>query len=200
MSYLGQILGIVAGVISFSAYFFYIAAIIRGETKPSRTTWFILAFISIVILASYDASGAEQTIWVAVANALASVIIAVLSIKKGVGGSSKLDLFSFFGSLFSLVLWWYFDSALVALLANLIIDFLALLPTLRKSWYHPELEDRFAWLLTLIGNTLNLLAIDQMLFSVIIYPIYFFLIDGFIVWLLYRSRRHINLNKSIYGN
>lgn len=201
MDQLGQTLGIVAGIISFSAYIFYIIAIIKGHTKPSRATWFILAFISVVILASYDASGAENTIWVAVANAGASVVIALLSIKNGVGGSTKLDKFSFLGSLFSLLLWWYFNSALVALTANLMIDLLALLPTLRKSWYNPESEDRFAWLLTFIGNTLNLFAVDQLLFSVIIYPIYFFLVDGIIVWFLCRPLfKNIKPHKNMYAN
>src|SRR5262245_15629489 len=126
MSALGQIIGITAGVISFSAYIFYIIDILKGNTRPSRTTWFILSFISIVILASYDASGAEDTIWVAVSNATASIIIALLSIKRGVGGTTKLDIFCFSGSIFSLLLWWYFDSPTIALLANLVIDLLAL--------------------------------------------------------------------------
>ena len=186
-------IGILAGIISFSAYLFYILSILRGQTKPSRTTWFILSFISVVIVASYDASGAEDTLWVAVSNAFASIVIALLSIKNGVGGSTRLDIFCFVGSVGSLILWWLTDSALLALIANLVIDLLALIPTMTKSWLRPEEEGRLAWTLTLIGNTLNFFAITEFTFGIIIYPIYFFVVDLIITIFLYRPlfRKHV---------
>jgi hypothetical protein len=183
---LGMIVGILAGVFSFSAYLLYIVAILKGYTKPSRASWFIWGAVGIILVLSYRASGAENTIWVPVSEAIAPVVIAILSIKYGSGGTEKIDIFAFVGSLFSLFLWWYFDSPVVALVTNLMLDFFAALPTIEKSWKNPAEEDRFAWTLTQIGNSLNLFAIDKLLFGVIIYPIYTFIIDGVITALLYR--------------
>ncbi len=183
------IFGIVAGIFSFSAYLFYIVAILKGETKPSRATWFIWAFIGIVLAVSYKASGAEDTIWVAVSEAIAPTIIALLAIKYGTGGTEKIDIFAFVGSAFSLFLWWYFGSPVVALVANLAMDFFAAIPTIKKSWHNPHQEDRFAWSLTQIGNLFNLFAIDKIIFAVIIYPAYTFVIDGIITGLLFRKRK-----------
>lgn len=180
------IFGVIAGIFSFSAYLFYIVAILKGKTKPSRATWFIWAAIGIILAASYRASGAEDTIWVAVSEAIAPTIIALLAIKYGVGGAEKIDIIAFVGSLFSLFLWWFFGSPVVALVANLAIDFFAAIPTIKKSWIKPEEEDRFAWSLTQTGNLFNLFAIDKMLFSVILYPVYTFIIDGIITGLLYK--------------
>lgn len=179
--------GIVAGIFSFSAYLFYIVAIVKGYTKPSRATWFIWAVIGIILAVSYRASGAESTIWVAVSEAIAPTIIALLAIKYGVGGAEKLDLFCFAGSIFSLFLWWYFGSPVVALTTNLAIDFFAALPTIKKSWLKPREEDRFAWTLTQTGNLFNLFAVDRLIFAVMVYPIYTFIIDGVITGLLYRK-------------
>lgn len=180
------IFGIIAGIFSFSAYLFYIVAILRGKTKPSRATWFIWAFIGIILAISYKASGAEDTIWVAVSEAIAPTIIALLAIKYGVGGTDRVDIIAFVGSLFSLFLWWYFDSPVVALVANLAIDFFAAIPTIKKSWHTPREEDRFAWTITQTGNLFNLFAVDKLLFGVIIYPVYTFIIDGVITGLLYK--------------
>ncbi|PIR40356.1 MAG: hypothetical protein COV33_00150 [Candidatus Zambryskibacteria bacterium CG10_big_fil_rev_8_21_14_0_10_34_34] len=178
--------GIIAGIFSFSAYLFYIVAILKGKTKPSRATWFIWAFIGIILAISYRASGAEDTIWVAVSEAIAPTIIALLTIKYGVGGTEKIDIIAFIGALISLILWWIFGTPVVALVTNLAIDFFAAIPTIKKSWHKPDEEDRFAWTLTQIGNLSNLFAIDKIIFAVIIYPIYTFIIDGVITGLLYR--------------
>jgi hypothetical protein len=182
-----ELFGIFAGILSFSAYLLYIVAIIRGTTKPSRATWFIWAFIGIVLAVSYKASGAESTIWVPVSEAIAPTIIALLSIKYGTGGTDKTDLLAFFGSFVSIILWWKFDSPLMALITNLVIDFFAAIPTIIKSYKSPKEEDKIAWTFTQMGNVLNLLAIDRMVLGVIIYPLYTFLIDGIITSLLYRS-------------
>ncbi len=185
---LTSIFGIAAGIFSFSAYLFYIVAILRGTTKPSRSTWFIWAFIGIILAVSYRASGAEDTIWVAVSEAIAPTVIALLAIKYGVGGTDKIDIIAFAGSLFSLVLWWVFGSPIIALVTNLAIDFFAALPTIKKTWCNPHEEDRFAWTLTQTGNLLNLFAIDKLIFGVLVYPIYTFIIDGVITGILYRKK------------
>ncbi|MEK9183890.1 MAG: hypothetical protein AAB890_02350 [Patescibacteria group bacterium] len=182
----GEVFGIIAGIFSFSAYLFYIVAILKGHTKPSRATWFIWAVVGIILAVSYKASGAENTIWVAVSEAIAPTIIALLAVKYGVGGAEKIDILAFAGAIVSLVLWWYFGSPVVALVTNLTIDFFAALPTIAKSLHRPEEEDRFAWTLTQTGNLFNLFAIDKLIFGVVVYPIYTFLIDGVIVGLLYK--------------
>jgi hypothetical protein len=188
MTGLTSIFGIIAGIFSFSAYIFYIIAILKGYTKPSRSTWFIWAFVGIVLAISYKASGAEATIWVAVSEAVAPTIIALLAIRYGVGGTEKIDIVAFAGALVSLLLWWIFGSAVIALITNLAIDFFAALPTIKKSWNKPKEEDRFAWSLTQTGNLFNLFAIDKMIFGVLIYPIYTFIIDGIITITLYRKK------------
>lgn len=180
--------GIVAGIFSFSAYFFYIAAILKGKTRPSRSTWIIWAFIGIILAISYKESGAEDTVWVAVSEAIAPTIIALLALKYGKGGTERTDILAFVGSFFSLILWWLFDSALIALVTNLAIDFFAAIPTIKKSYSEPEEEDRFAWTLTQTGNLFNLFAIDKLIFGVIIYPVYTFIIDGIITSLLYEPK------------
>ncbi len=181
-----EILGIIAGVFSFSAYLFYIVAILKGYTKPSRATWFIWAVVGVILAISYRASGAQDTVWVAVSEAIAPTMIAILAIKYGQGGAETVDIIAFGGALFSLFLWWYFGSPVVALVTNLAIDFFAAVPTIVKSWKNPKEEDKFAWTLTQMGNVFNLFAIDKLMLGVIIYPVYTFIIDGIVVGLLYK--------------
>ena len=75
--------GWVAGVLSLVAFVPYIVAILRGETRPNRATWWIWTTTGGVLLASYYFSGADTTIWVAVSYFVASLVTAVLSIRYG---------------------------------------------------------------------------------------------------------------------
>ncbi len=187
MSY-SVIFGVSAGIFSFAAYIFYIVAIIRGTTKPNRTTWWIWGVIGVILLASYYYSGATTTIWVPVSESIAPLIIALLSLKYGEGGpAEKLDFLCIFGAGISCLLWYLTGSAVVALVTNLAIDFFAAIPTVAKSWSKPEEEDRFAWTLTSTGNVLNMLAVNSFTFAILIYPVYTLIIDGIITGFLYRK-------------
>lgn len=177
-------LGKVAGVISFIAFIPYIIAIFKGKTKPNRATWWIWSIIGFMLGASYYFSGASKTIWVPVSYVVGPFIIALLSIKYGKGGWSRFDKVCLFGAGFSIFLWWLFDSPIVALMTNILIDFLGLLPTIRKAYLEPETEDLTAWLLFFLGNTLNLFAAEAWIFTIYIYPIYMFLGSGIVTMLV----------------
>lgn len=176
-------IGQIAGLLSFAAYLFYILSIIKGETKPARSTWFIQLFVGLIILVSYKSSGAEDTIWVVLGDFIGVFCIAILSIKYGVGGKSKIDIFSFIFSIIALILWWLFKNPAVALLASLLIDFISAIPTIVKTYKEPELEDKFAWTITTLANILSIFAIEKWVFIIALYPIYTSIIDG-IVWIL----------------
>ena len=186
---LKTMLGIVAGVIAFIAYIVYIKAILRGETKPNRATWFIWTFVGLVLATSYYFSGAENTIWVPFVEFIGPLAIAILSIKYGEGGiKSKLDIVCFVGAVISLILWFVFDSPVVALVTNLVIDVFALIPTIKKSYLRPEGEDFWAWFGTGTADTINLFAIEKFTFGVMVYPVYMLVLDIIIVVLLARGR------------
>ena len=77
------VLGIIAGIIAFLAYIVYLISILRGKTKPNRATWWIWAFMGLVVGLSYHSSGAVNTIWVPYVEFLGPFSIAILSIKYG---------------------------------------------------------------------------------------------------------------------
>ncbi|MEI8339718.1 MAG: hypothetical protein WCF94_03570 [bacterium] len=184
-----SVLGIVAGVIAFIAYIIYVIAILKGESKPNRATWFIWTFVGLILAASYYYSGAGNTIWVPFMEFIGPLIVALLSIKYGEGGlTDKTDLICLFGAVASLILWGVFDSPVVALITNLAVDAFALIPTIKKSYLRPEGEDFWAWFGTGTADTMNLFAIERFTFGVMAYPIYMLALDLVIILLLSRGK------------
>ena len=179
------IFGTVAGIISFGAYIIYIISILKGETRPSRATWWILTIVGGVTGISYYFSGAVDSIWVPVADVFGIFIVAILSIKYGEGGLNTFDVSCFIVSMFGLLLWYIFKNPVIALILNLSMDFVGMLPTIKKSYLEPTGESKFSWLLTFMGNVLNFGAVGSPTFGVLIYPIYMSITSGAVAALLY---------------
>ena len=186
-------LGIIAGCISFFAFVPYIVSIVKGKTIPNRATWLIWSWVGILLLFSYKASGATDTLWVAISYTIAPIIISFLSFKYGVGGWNKFDLFCISGSVISTLLWFITGSPTLALILFLIIDFFGSLPTIKKSYFYPEQENKLAWLLMVIANFLNIFAAEEIRFSIIVYPLYMFIVGGLILGLCLRNSSFLKL-------
>ncbi|OGE84246.1 MAG: hypothetical protein A3B23_00430 [Candidatus Colwellbacteria bacterium RIFCSPLOWO2_01_FULL_48_10] len=180
--------GILAGVLTIIEFVPYIYSIVKGKTKPERASWSIWALVTAIGLASFYSSGARETIWMLVAYVAATITVSLLSIRYGVGGWTKFDRYIIFSCALCLVVWWLTGSPLIALAMTITIDALAALPTIRKTYYHPESEDRLAWVISLSAGGLNLLAVEKWDFAHASYPIYLFIMIGIVTELILRPR------------
>lgn len=196
-----EVMGIIAGIFAFADIALYILAILGRDyrfrrtqrTVPNRATWFIWAAVGIILVASYRASGAVDTIWFAAAYALGFVIIAILSIKHGEGGFDFIDIVCVSGAIASAWAWWEYSSPEVALFGTIAMDAFGSIPTIEKSWRKPWTENITAWLLSFIASCANVLAInwDTANFAVVAYPVYMLLIIGLITILLFRHPKQL---------
>lgn len=185
---IGQVLGILAGVLSFSAYILYIYSTIYGYTRPNRATWWILTLIGSMIALSYYSAGARDTIWISFSYVLGPFIIAVLSLKYGEGRWERLDKICLTGAILSAIVWYLSSSAVLALIMNIFIDFIGLLPTIKKSYLRPEGEDRKAWTLESVASGLNIFAIEKFTLGIVVYPVYLLTLNVLVTVLLYRKK------------
>ncbi|MFA6224387.1 MAG: hypothetical protein WC647_18965 [Desulfomonilaceae bacterium] len=181
--------GKIAGFICVLAFFPYITAIIRGECRPNRATWWIWSALSGLVAASYYSSGASNTLVIALIDVPCILIIAILSIRYGEKKRNPFNGYCVVGAIVGIVMWLLSGSPTAALSLFLFSDLMAAMPTIWKSYKRPGDENMFAWLMTLGGNILNLFAIESWVFSIAIYPVYQCLIYGVICIGLFRQFR-----------
>ena len=81
-----------ASLLAILSYYPYIKGIYKGKTKPNRATFFIWTVIGIVEIASYLASGGGLTSGLIIAYTVGTGVIFILSLKRGEGGGSRLDI------------------------------------------------------------------------------------------------------------
>jgi hypothetical protein len=178
--------GQLAGILVLIAYIPYVLGTIRGYTKPNRATWFIWSVVCIIIAASYWKAGAENTLLVPLCNAFGTTLIALLSLKYGEGGWTRLDRTCLLASGISIVLWWLTGNPVVALTINILIDAIGAIPTMVKTYRDPKHENSVAWSIWLAAYFLNLFAIESWTYAIAAYPIYLFAQALMMVLLTYR--------------
>src|SRR3989344_4705733 len=176
--------GQIATSIITIAYLPYVISILKNKTKPDKTTWLILFLIGIITFITYRDVGANATLGVALANVIGPLIIFLLSLKFGEWWKNISDFKYLIFSLIAIILWQTYKSALVGLMFNLLADFIAFIPTIKKSFSRPRTEDLLTWCLFTVGNIINLFAIEQWKFDIVIYPAYILFAEGIIAILL----------------
>jgi len=166
----------------------YTKAILRGEAKPHRTTRFVLLLITSLTTASLFAQHDQVAIWLAGVSTLQSILIFILSIKRGMGGWAKTDLLCLFIALFGILLWKTTSNPTLALYSAIFADFTGMVPALVKTFYYPKTEVWSFYLLDVFAAGFNLLALKGWSPQEFSYPIYIMLINLAMVLLIIRPK------------
>jgi len=181
--------GLTAGVLSIIAFIPYIYSILKGKTKPARSTWFIWSIVTIMLFISYRAIGGGDAVWLSLGYVIGVGATALLSIKYGTGGWTTLDKTVIGGCALTVITWFLTGLPFVGLLMTMFTDILGGVPTIEHSYHHPEQENRLSWIIGFAANGLNLLAIEKWDFIHAAYPIYLFLMVGIITELVLNPLR-----------
>lgn len=146
-------------VLITAAGIIYCASIIRGRTKPHRTTRFVvlvvltLSFVS--ILAAHGNLGATIYSGILFVSAIAFLI---LSIQAGMGGSSVFDWVCLVIALAGIAAWQIAANPILGIWFAVMADLVAYLPAFRKTWAHPHTESPWLYALSASASFLSLMA------------------------------------------
>lgn len=183
------LVGRVAGVVSLAGYVPYFVDMVRGKSPPQRASWFIWTLVGGMLLVSYYASGARTTIWVPVGTFFGPLIIWLFSFKYGEGGWELLDKICLGMAGLAVLLWVLTGSPVVALGTCLLADFLGYPSTAKKAYLKPRSESLLAWSMWVVGNTINVFALQDHTLALAAYPLYLLVTSAVITALLLIQRR-----------
>jgi hypothetical protein len=187
------LLGQVAALLAIIQVVPYIRSILRGETKPSRASYAIWLCVELVLVASYFSSGATTTKWMFVIILLNSVVLFLLSLKYGMKGFHKVDLFSIVFAMVAIIAWITTDNPALAVYLCAAASFFGYIPTERKTYTHPKTENKLSWGLYVLAAFLNVCALDTLELAIILPPLTTLIMSTSIYLLLQK-----NFNKSLH--
>ena len=112
------------------------------------------------------------------------IFIASFYNKKAVWKLKKFDYICGVFSIVGLVLWYVTKIGNIAILFSIVSDAFASIPTLRKSFTHPESENYIAYLFAFFNATIALLTVRVWSFAIYAFPLYIVFIDALLVSLI----------------
>ncbi len=178
--------------IVFSAFglYFYIRDILRGTTKPNFVTWFfwmLAPFIGVYF--QYKAGAGFSMLPVFLAGFVPLVVLVVASFKKNAYWHlGAFDIWCGALSLLAIIFWVVTKNPALALVFAILADAVASIPTLTKSWTHPETETALGYVPGILNNIVGLLVIQNWNFSTASFGIYFIILNITLVLFIYRRR------------
>jgi hypothetical protein len=186
-----KFLGIASAVIFIICDFPYLLDALRAKTKPHRVTWGIIVLLNLIGFANQLASGAHNSLWLFVAAIVMSSAIFVASLKNGVGGHTRQDMFAIVACFVGLALWGISNSPLFSIFANMTIAVIALAPTIAKAKKHPETETKIAWSGGTLSALLATISVGTLNWRLLILPMSSTLLQGYMAYILYfRAKYH----------
>lgn len=133
----------------------YILSILNGKTRPHRTTRVVLFIVSVVnLVGTVAAHAGGGVLLLSLLFFARSLVLALLSLKRGIGGTSRLDITCAVIALLGIVAWQISGSGIWALVFAILADAVAYIPAVVKTWKLPLSEAPLMYWLEGIAATL----------------------------------------------
>ncbi len=181
---IGAILGSLGG-------FYYLYETVVGNTQPNRITWLLWGIFPMVIFVAQRAQGVEGLSWASFVAGFTPLLIVAASFfnKLAYWKSEPRDYYLMAAAIVGIILWAVTDNPNLAILFALLADMLAGIPTLIKSYRHPESESWIAYAISAFGFGISLLSVQTYDFQNAAFVAYIFIINGALAVLASRGRR-----------
>jgi hypothetical protein len=150
----------------------YLLDIVKGTTKPRLVSWFNWGLLTGIATAAAFADRQYPSAVLTLAAFIQVGFIVFLGWRKGDRKLEPLDIYCQIAAIVGLVLWFAFNSPLVAIVATTAIDFIVGLPTVKHAWDEPDEETLSTFVLVGIGGIFSVLALDNPHASGLVYPIF----------------------------
>ena len=167
----------------------YLIDTFKGNAKPNSVSFFMWSLASfIAFLAEVKQGvGLPSLMTFFVSFIPFTILIASFVNKKAYWKLGPFDFICGALSLLGLIFWGITKIGNVAIAFSIASDGLASLPTIVKSYYHPETESSFAYLASSILAIITILTITNWNFATYAFPIYI-LIANLLIYVLVKFK------------
>jgi uncharacterized membrane protein len=152
----------------------YLRDTLRGTTKPNRVTWLLWAVAPLLAAAVELDEGvglrALPTFMVGFMPLL--VFAASFHNPESVWKVRRIDYACGLMSVVGTIVWLATRNGVLAISAAIAADFLAGVPTVMKSWTHPETETVHSYVGAVLSMVILLLTVDHWTFDVVAFPVF----------------------------
>jgi hypothetical protein len=188
MTDLAPALGVLAGLVGIADTVPYVGDTLRGTTRPHRGTWLIWSVLAIVVCLSQRADGASWSLLMVATQAVLTSLVFLLAIGRGEGGMSRSDAILIAIASGGVIGWLVAEEPIVATSCVIAADLIAAAMMIPKTYRDPDSETLATFAFASLSGTLAAGAVGTLDVSLLLYPIYFGVVNGALAILIYHRR------------
>jgi uncharacterized protein with PQ loop repeat len=178
ITYMKQLIGIVAVLLTFVGYIPYIKDTVSGKTTPHIFTWFIWGLVTALAFGLQLTDNAGPGSFVTLAAAIVCFAIFGFGLRNGNKNIAPIDAVFLGMALLSVVIWLFAKEPVISVILLSTIDMLGFLPTVRKSWKKPYEETLFSYEMNTFRFGLAIFALDKYSLITALYPVTWIVANG----------------------
>jgi hypothetical protein len=175
--------------VNLLATFWYIKDILYGSTRPNLVSWFIWMLAPFIgTFLALKAGAGLSSLGIFMAGLCPFLVLTFSLFKKNAFWKiESYDLICGFASLLAIILYVLTNNLSISIIFAILGDLLAYIPTLIKSWKHPESENSWIYSAGIVNSILALLIIKDWNFAIYSFPLYLVLANSLEVIFIYRK-------------
>ncbi len=159
-----ETIAIIAAVLAFIGNISYLIDSVKGRIQPHPYTWFIWSIVSMTTFFGGLMKGAGIGALPTGVAEMFTVMIFFFSLKnlfkKSAGPIRKVDHYYLAACLLGLVPWVMTKDPTVSVVIVVLIDIVAFIPTLRKTWANPHTEKPTLYQMNVLRHIMTLFSLQ----------------------------------------
>lgn len=155
-----EVLAIIAAVIAIVGNVPYLIDVIKKRVQPHPYTWLVWTIVSAVTFFGALAKGAGVGVIPIAAAEIFTIIIFLFSLQYGFKRIVRSDTYFLIIALLGLIPWALTKDPTISVIIVVTIDLIAFIPTIRKTYRHPETETPALYSMNVVRHILTLFSLQ----------------------------------------
>ena len=183
--------GVLGVILSGVGTLAYLRDVAHGRTVPHRGSWLVWSAIAVVAATAQAAGGGRWSVLVLTGQAVGSLVILALAVRRGVGGVTPANAVLVIVAAAGVTGWVLLDDPLAAASGAALADGAGLLAIVPKIWADPFSETSVTYGLAGTTGLLAVVSAHSVDVSLLLFPGYFCLANTATAQLISRRRRTV---------
>ncbi len=154
-----ETVAIIASILAIFGNVPYLRDIIRRKIQPHPYTWLVWSIVSCIIFFGQVAKGAGIGALPTAASEVFTIIIFFFSLQHGFKNIKKIDTLFLIIALLGIIPWLLTNDPTISVIIAVSIDLVAFMPTIRKTFLHPETESPILYGTNVLRHILMLISL-----------------------------------------
>jgi hypothetical protein len=186
---LPEYFSIIGAVIASLGGFYYLYETITGKSQPNRVSWLLWGIFPMITFVAQRVQGIEGISWTSFAAGVTPLLVVAASFinKKAYWKTEPRDYILMAAAIIGIILWAITKEPNLAILFTIVADVLASIPTIIKSFKHPQTESWIAYAISTVGFGIAILSIHSFTFATSAFVIYLFSVQIILTFLSARK-------------